>query len=78
MKEAIPVINKSMKTTINKPMETLANRTETTKEQGMGYDIIEYIKKTKTNISYLNYVICLRKGRNFQKLLIHNPAVSHK
>ena len=35
--------------TINKPMETLANKTETTKEQGMGYDIIEDIK---------NYVIC--------------------
>ena len=36
---------------INKPMETLANKTETTKEQGMGYDIVEYIKKTKANIS---------------------------
>ena len=51
MKETIPVVDKSMKTTINKPMETLANRTKTTKEQGMGYDIVEDIKKTKENIS---------------------------
>ena len=47
MKETIPVVDKSMKTTINKPMETLENRTNTTKEQGMGYDIVEYIKKNK-------------------------------
>ena len=40
-----------MKTTINKPMETLENKTETPKEQGMGYDIVEDIKKTKANIS---------------------------
>ena len=32
-------------------METLANKTETTKEQGMGYDIIEDIKKPKADIS---------------------------
>ena len=31
MKETIPVVEKSMKTTINKPVETLANKTETTK-----------------------------------------------
>ena len=37
MKETIPVVDKSMKTTINKPMETLANKTKATKEQGMGY-----------------------------------------
>ena len=37
--------------TINKPVETLENRTETTKEWGMGYDIVEDIKKTKANIS---------------------------
>ena len=32
-------------------METLANKTETTKEQNMGYDIVRDIKKTKENIS---------------------------
>ena len=51
MKETIRVVDKSMKTMINKPTETLANRTQTTKEQGMGYDIIEDIKKMKANIS---------------------------
>ena len=37
--------------TINKPVETLANKIETTKEQDMGYDIVGDIKKTKSNIS---------------------------
>ena len=36
---------------INKPMETLENKTETTKEQDMGYDIVGNIKKTKANNS---------------------------
>ena len=51
IKETITVGNKSIKTTINKPVETLANKTNATKEQGMGYDIVEDIKKTKANIS---------------------------
>ena len=51
MKETIPVVDKSMKTKINKHMETLANRRETNKERGMGYDIVEDIKKTKENVS---------------------------
>ena len=51
IKDTIPVANKSMKKKINKPVETLENRTWTTKEQGMGYDIIEDIKKMKENIS---------------------------
>ena len=32
-------------------MKTLASKTKTTKEQGMGHDIIEDIKKAKENIS---------------------------
>ena len=36
--------------TINKPVGTLANKTKTTKEQDMGYVIVEDIKKTKENI----------------------------
>ena len=51
MKETIPVVDKSMKTTINKHVETLANRRETTKEQGIGYDIVEEINKTMSNTS---------------------------
>ena len=54
-----------MKTTINKPVENLANKTRTTKEQGMGYDIVEDIKKTKEKSLCLSYVIFLSKGRNF-------------
>ena len=50
IKEIIPVVNKIMKIAINKPMQTLENKTEATKEQGMGYDIVEDIKKTKANI----------------------------
>ena len=49
------VDSKSMRETnpaINKPVETLENKIETTKEQCMGYDIIEDIKKTKENISF--------------------------
>ena len=32
-------------------MEDFPNKIEATKEQGMGYDIVEDIKKTKANIS---------------------------
>ena len=41
IKETIPVGNKSMKTTINKLVETLENITQNTEEHGMGYDIVE-------------------------------------
>ena len=51
IKETILVGNKLIKKTTNKPVETLENKIETTKEHGMGYDIIEDIKKTKANIS---------------------------
>ena len=39
--------------TINKPVETLENKTETTKEHDMGYDIVGEIKKIEANISFI-------------------------
>ena len=47
IKETIPVVNKPMKTVINKFEGTRQGLVE----QDMGYDIVEDIKKTKANIS---------------------------
>ena len=46
IKETIPVVNKPMKTMINKSKGTRKGLVE----HDMGYDIIEYINKTKENI----------------------------
>ena len=47
IKDTIPVVNKPMKTVINKSEGTR----KVLVEHDMGYDIVEDIKKTKTNIS---------------------------
>ena len=50
-----PVNIKETNPIVNKLVETMVNKTEGTKkglvEHDMGHDIVEYIKKTKTNIS---------------------------
>ena len=74
MKETIPVVDKSMKTTINKLVETLANKTKTTKEQGMGYDIVEDIKKKKANI-YL-FELCNFRQQKKKFLEAFNPQLN--
>ena len=74
IKETIPVVDKSMKTTINKHVETLENKTEATKEQGMGYDIVEYIKKTKENISL--FELCNFPQQRTKILEVFNPQLN--
>ena len=74
IKETIPVGNKSIKMTINKPVETFANKTKATKEQGMGYDIVEDIKKTKANISL--FELCNLPQQRKKLLEAFNPQPS--
>ena len=49
----------------------MANKTDTTKEQAMGYDIVEDIKKTKANISL--FELCNLPQQRKKLLETFNP-----
>ena len=78
IKETITVGNKSIKTTINKPVETLANKIGALKEQGMGYEIIEDIKKTKANISLFELCNLPQQRKKILESFNPHPTVSQK
>ena len=66
IKETNPIINKSVKTMINK--------IESIKEYNMGYDIVEDIKKTKANISL--FELCNLPQQRKKLLEAFDPQLS--
>ena len=61
IKETIPLVNKSVKTMINKSEGTIKDLVK----HDMGYDIVEDIKKTKENISLFEICDLPHQGGNF-------------
>ena len=53
----------------------MVNKTIKTKEYNMGYDIVEYIKKTKENISFFELFTLPQQRKKLLETFDHNQVV---